>query len=147
MTISAATLSHWVGVNGRYVSPEFRVLSSCPIHRKMSFKHLAGVALAPFDGFAKCAKHKLGVRRMEVLAKPLDEMNQILFVSTRQRFATRVALALPKKESCYFVLRSTWIVLPKISQSSLCIRRVIVVLLAGIPTNRLRFFALLPSLG
>jgi hypothetical protein len=87
---------------------------------------------------AECdgGQHELGLRRVEVLAKGLDQVHEVLLVAAGMS-GVLVLVALPPDKSSGLVASRARIVLANVGQDLLGVGNIIVILLAGIPVHLL----------
>ena len=88
-----------MGVNGGDVALEFRVLAGLAVHRLHGIQDFTATIGGTLLGLAKGGADELCLGRIEVLAKRLDEMNQVLLVPAGKRGAAAIPITLPPEKA------------------------------------------------
>ncbi len=74
-------------------------LPDLPSTASMASRIFPSLSVEPFFGLAKRGTDELRVRRIEILAKLLDQMNKVLLVSAGEGGTAAIPIALPPEEA------------------------------------------------
>ena len=100
-----------MGVNGRNISFELRILTRLTIDRQHGIENFSTAIGGSFLGLTKRSTNEFCVGCIEFLSKLLDQGHQILFVTAGQCSTATIPITLPPEKSCNLISFGTGVIL------------------------------------
>ena len=148
MAIRCSALTKRMGIDGRNVSLKIRIFFSGSIDRELSIENEFLIYIrAILRGLPESGDNELGFGRFEFSAQGFDEMHKVLLILFGVRQIIAILITLPPGEANDLISSPVpvWKLGIEVVKNLVSSRKAIIVLLPGIPRDRVGLRALIPA--